>query len=54
MRRFPSIATFGGSENLSIDADALPGRQEIPSLFADVLDVPVYDDVTILLRLSVS
>ena len=30
---------FGGSENTSIDADTLPGRQEIPSLFGDVIAV---------------
>ncbi len=28
-----------GSENPSIDADALPGRQEGPSLFGDVFAV---------------
>jgi len=30
------LPLFGGSENLNIDADALPGRQAIPSLFGDV------------------
>ena len=34
--RFP---VFGGSKNTSFDADALPGRQEIPSLFGDVIAV---------------
>lgn len=35
-RRFRLL---GGSEKLSIDADALPGRHEIPSLFGDVIAV---------------
>ncbi len=34
--RFP---VFGGSKNTSFDADALPGRQEIQSLFGDVITV---------------
>ena len=35
----PRLPLFGGSEKLSIDAVALHSRQEIPSLFGDVIVV---------------
>ena len=35
----PRLPLFGGSENLSIDADVLPGRHEISSLFGNVMAV---------------
>ena len=46
----PRLRLFGGSEKPSIDADALPGRQEIPSFFGD--GIAVLETVTVLLTAS--